>query len=127
MRRQADPIHGPMQFPEVTRLLLAGGADATGALNRRLTPLHIAAQADKLLKAGKEDLRGKAGSTAPQLRCQLRPCRVVRPVARRGHRSNVRMPSWDTPNIGPRPLAGATIGGHQNVLRLLLDRGAGQQ
>jgi ankyrin repeat protein len=37
---------------------------------------------------------------------------------------NERIPSWDTPDIGPRPLDGAALNGHTETVQLLLQRGA---
>jgi ankyrin repeat protein len=37
---------------------------------------------------------------------------------------NERIPSWDTPDIGPRPLDGAALNGHAETVQLLLQRGA---
>jgi hypothetical protein len=67
---------------------------------------------------------GGADSTAMYFAAVHGHAECVRILLDAGADPNERIPSWDTPNIGPRPLDGAAARGHVDVVRLLLDRGA---
>ena len=87
----------------------------------------ILGRADRLrqvLAAGKEPVAGEAGSTALYFAAHYGHADCVKLMLDAGTDVNARLPSWDTPNIGPRPLQGAAVNGHADVVRLLLDRGA---
>lgn len=99
------------------------------ALGMPLDPMGAAllGRADRLrqLIADQKDLvAGERGATALYFAAANGHAECVRVLLDARADPNARMPSWDTPDIGPRPLAGAAIGGHADVVRLLLDRGA---
>jgi ankyrin repeat protein len=87
----------------------------------------ILGRADRLravLAKGREPVAGEAGSTQLYFAARYGHADCVRILLDAGTDVNARLPSWDTPDIGPRPLAGAAIAGHADVVRLLLERGA---
>ena len=87
----------------------------------------ILGRAERLRAAvaeGKTPVAGEAGATPLYFASVYGHADCVRVLLDAGVDPNARMPSWDTPDIGPRPLDGAAAGGHADVVRLLLDRGA---
>ena len=87
----------------------------------------ILSRAERLravIATGKEPVAGEAGSTALYFAARFGHAESVRVLLDAGTDVNARVPSWDTPDIGPRPLAAAAIAGQADVVRLLLDRGA---
>ncbi len=78
----------------------------------------------ELITTGKVDVAGEEGSTQLYFAAGFGHADCVRLLLDAKADPNARMPSWDTPNIGPRPLEGAATGGRADVVRLLLDRGA---
>lgn len=77
-----------------------------------------------LITTGKATVAGEAGSTALYFAAAFGQADCVALLLDAKTDPNARLPSWDTPDIGPRPLEGAAIGGHVAVARLLLERGA---
>jgi ankyrin repeat protein len=67
---------------------------------------------------------GERGSTALFFAAKYGHEDCVRVLLDAGTDPNARVPSWDTPDIGPRPLDGAAANGHAGIVRLLLERGA---
>ncbi len=87
----------------------------------------ILGRADRLravIAAGKEPVAGEAGSTALYFAARYGHVDCARLLLDAKTDVNARVPSWDTPNTGPRPLGGAAVAGHADMVRLLLDRGA---
>jgi ankyrin repeat protein len=78
----------------------------------------------ELLKGKNLGATSDRGSTALYFAAGYGHEEAVRVLLDAGADPNERMPSWDTPDIGPRPLDGAAEAGHVAIVRLLLGRGA---
>lgn len=69
-------------------------------------------------------VEGEAGSTALYFAAAYGRLDCVKLLLDAKTDPNARVPSWDTPDIGPRPLEAAATQGHSDVVKLLVDRGA---
>jgi ankyrin repeat protein len=78
----------------------------------------------ELITTGQANVAGERGSTALYFAAAYGNIDCVRVLLDAKTDPNARLPSWDTPDIGPRPLEGAAERGHEAVVRLLLERGA---
>jgi ankyrin repeat protein len=78
----------------------------------------------ELIKADPTHFAGEAGSTALYLAAGFDHIDCVKLLLDAKTDPNARMPSWDTPDIGPRPLEGAAEMGNLAIVKLLLERGA---
>ena len=78
----------------------------------------------ELVKQTPAVAKGGFGANAMYFAAREGQTGCVRLLLDAGADPNERMPSWDTPDIGPRPLDGAAARGHVDTVRLLLDRGA---